>query len=177
MKISAFSHSRKIEDIYFFEVNTKYISSSAVKKISIFHECVARVKMLIFSPHEMKYIWYLPRKSKFSFYFILNGNTEITTILFTWSFLVRFDFCSVFVGYNIGFKHSLHLENGLESYFNEWNAIIQHLKKVYWVCLRVGVTCKLALRQVKQWRHYDWCWRHNMRSVIFDKYTSLKTLC
>ena len=23
--------------------------------------------MLIFSPHEMKYIWYLPRKSKFSF--------------------------------------------------------------------------------------------------------------
>ena len=66
-----------IEDIYFFEVNTKYISSSAVKKISIFYECVARVKMLIFSTHEMKYIWYLPKKSKFSFYFILNGNTEI----------------------------------------------------------------------------------------------------
>ena len=52
--------SQYIEDIYFFEVNTKYISSSAVKKISIFHECVARVKMLIFSPHEMKYILYLP---------------------------------------------------------------------------------------------------------------------
>ena len=50
----------EIEDIYFFEVNTKYISSSAVKKISIFHECVARVKMQIFSPHEMKYILYLP---------------------------------------------------------------------------------------------------------------------
>ena len=49
-----------IEDIYFFQVNTKYISSSAVKTISIFHECVARVKMLIFSPHEMKYILYLP---------------------------------------------------------------------------------------------------------------------
>ena len=70
-----------IEDIYFFEVNTKYISSSAVKKsvfftsassavkkIIIFHECIARVKMLIFSPHEMKYIWYLPKKSKLSFY-------------------------------------------------------------------------------------------------------------
>ena len=57
-----------IEDIYFFEVNTKYISSSAVKKIRIFHECEARVKMLIFSPHEMKYIWYLPKKSIFSFY-------------------------------------------------------------------------------------------------------------
>ena len=108
-----------IEDIYFFEVNTIYISSSAVKKISIFHECEARVKMLIFSLHEMKYFWYLPRKSKFSFYFILNGNTEITTLLFTWSFLVRFDFCSVFIGYNIGWKLCLHLENGLESCFNE----------------------------------------------------------
>ena len=74
------------------------------------------VKMLIFSLHEIKYIWYLPRKSKFSFYFILNRNTEITTLLFTWSFLVRFDFFSVFIGYNIGCKHSLHLENGLESY-------------------------------------------------------------
>ena len=30
------------------------------EKISVFHECVARVKMLIFSPHEMKYILYLP---------------------------------------------------------------------------------------------------------------------
>ena len=50
-----------IEDIYFFEVNTKYISSSAVKKNQyFFHECVARVKMLIFSQHEMKYILYLP---------------------------------------------------------------------------------------------------------------------
>ena len=48
-------------------MNTKYISSSAVKKISIFHECVARVKMLIFSPHEMKYIWYLPKKVDFLF--------------------------------------------------------------------------------------------------------------
>ena len=100
-------------------MNTKDVPSSAVKKISIFHECVAGVKMLIVSPHEMKYIWYLPKKSKFSLYFILNGNTEITSLLFTWSFLVRFDFCSVFIGYNIGCKLSLHLENGLESYFNE----------------------------------------------------------
>ena len=53
-------HKDQIEDIYFFQVNTKYISSSAVKKISFFQECVARVKMLIFSPHEMKYILYLP---------------------------------------------------------------------------------------------------------------------
>ena len=28
-------------------------------------------------------------------------------------------FCSVFIGYNFGCKHSLHLENGLESYFTE----------------------------------------------------------
>ena len=75
--------------------------------------------MLIFSPHEMKYILYSPQKRKFSFYFILNGNTEITTLLFTWSFLVRLDFCGVFIGYNIGCIHSLHLENGLESYFNK----------------------------------------------------------
>ena len=26
-----------------------------------------------------------------------------------------------------------------------------------------------TLRQVKPWRHYVWWWRHNMRSVIFDK--------
>ena len=38
-----------IEDIYFFEVNTKYISSN-VLKISV----IARVKLLIFSIHEMK---------------------------------------------------------------------------------------------------------------------------
>ena len=51
--------STYIEDIYFFGVNTKYFSLSAVKK-SVF----SRVKMLIFSPNEMKYIWYSPQKSK-----------------------------------------------------------------------------------------------------------------
>ena len=67
IKASSEQGTHVIEDIYFFEVNTKYISSSAVEKISIFHECVARVKMLIFSPHEMKYIWYLPKKVNFLF--------------------------------------------------------------------------------------------------------------
>ena len=57
-------------------------------------------------------------REKVNFLFILYS-TEITTLLFTWSFLVRFDFCSVFIGYNIGCKHGLHLENDLESYFNE----------------------------------------------------------
>ena len=47
-----------IEDIYFFEVNTKYISSSVLK-------------ILMFSTHKMKYIWYLQKEKKFSFYFIL----------------------------------------------------------------------------------------------------------
>ena len=55
-------------------MNTKYISSSAVKKISIFHECVARVKMLIFSPHEMKYLVFAEKK--YIFLFILYS-TEI----------------------------------------------------------------------------------------------------
>ena len=89
------------------------------EKISIFHVCEARVKMLIFSPNKIKYIWYLPQKSKFSFYFILNGKYRKHNLTLSWSFLVRFDFFSVFSDYNIGCKQSLHLENGLESYFNE----------------------------------------------------------
>ena len=90
-----------IENIYFFEVNTKYISSSAVKKISIFQECVARVKMLIFSPREMKYIWYLLKKVNF---LLILYSTEIQKAQPNF-FLVRFDFFSVFIGYKIGCKH------------------------------------------------------------------------
>ena len=80
---------------------------------------------------------------------------------FPWSFLVRFDSFCVFIGYNIGCKHSLHLENGLELYC---------LRKPI-LCLREGVKCKLS----KQRRHYFSCWRQNMHSVISDKYHSLKT--
>ena len=47
-----------IEDICFFEVNTKHISSSELKTF------------FMFSTHKMKYIWYSPKKGKFSFYFI-----------------------------------------------------------------------------------------------------------
>ena len=53
----SFHNDGYLDDIYFLEVNTTHISSSAVKKISIFQKCVERVKMLIFSPHEMKYFW------------------------------------------------------------------------------------------------------------------------
>ena len=31
------------------------------------------MKLLIFSTHEMKYFWYLPKKGKFSFYFSVRG--------------------------------------------------------------------------------------------------------
>ena len=85
----------EIEAIYFFEVNTKYISSSAVK-IQYFYECVTRVKMLLLSPYEIKHIGYLSKKGNFSFYFILNGNTESKTKLFAWSFRVRFDLQCVY---------------------------------------------------------------------------------
>ena len=45
-----------IMDIYFFEVNTKYISSSVFK--------TNEYSDVFNSP------WYLPKKGKFSFYFI-----------------------------------------------------------------------------------------------------------
>ena len=72
-------------------MNTKYISSSGVKKISIFHECVALVKMLIFSrvrsTSENADIFtagdeiYLvfAEKRKFLFLFYANRNTESKT--------------------------------------------------------------------------------------------------
>ena len=105
MRLFYFSYKQVNRGYLLFEVNTKYISSSAVKKINIFHECVARVKMLIFSPHEMKYIWYMPKKSKVSLFFT-QWKYRNHNLLFTRSFLVRFDFCSVFIGYS-AFNESL----------------------------------------------------------------------
>ena len=59
-----------IEDIYFFEVNTKYISLSEMKTSEI-----SRVRSKSENPdvstHKMKYILYSSQKSKFSFHFIL----------------------------------------------------------------------------------------------------------
>ena len=49
--------------IYFFSVNTKNFSSH-VLKIS----AISLVKLLIFSTHSMKYIWYSPQKSKYPLY-------------------------------------------------------------------------------------------------------------
>ena len=63
-----------IEDIYFIEVTTRYISSSVLKHQNC-HECAARVEILMFSTHEMN-----RKKSKLSFYFILfNGYIQCLT--------------------------------------------------------------------------------------------------
>ena len=45
------------EDIYFFEVDTKYISLSVLKTSEF-----SLVKILMFSTHMMKYILYLSKK-------------------------------------------------------------------------------------------------------------------
>ena len=57
--------------------------------------------MLIFSPHEMKYFWYLPKKSKFSFYLILNGNTDF--LLGRFAFDLTFAVCllGIILGVNL----------------------------------------------------------------------------
>ena len=50
--------------IYFYLVNTKNISSHLLK-ISAISLIYALIRLLIFSTHLMKYIWYSPQKSKF----------------------------------------------------------------------------------------------------------------
>ena len=100
------SIEKYIEYIYFFWVNTKYISSNALK-ISVISRVRSTSEMLIFSTHEMKYIWYLPKKVNFLFILSIRGDKT-----FLQSFLNNFAWLSAFSGYNIGCKHSLHLENG-----------------------------------------------------------------
>ena len=51
------------------------ISSNAVKN-RIYNECVARVKIMIFSIHEMKYIWYEFYRNNVNFYFVLHGKLQ-----------------------------------------------------------------------------------------------------
>ena len=69
-----------IEDIYFFEVNTKYISSS-VLKTSYFHECAARMKISMFSAHEMNYISYLQKKVNFLFILFFLEDLQLINLL------------------------------------------------------------------------------------------------
>ena len=56
----------------------EYISSSTVKKSVFFTSENADI-----SQNEMKYIWYSPQKSKFSFYFILNGKYRQHNLTFS----------------------------------------------------------------------------------------------
>ena len=100
-------------------MNSKYISSSAVKKISIFHECVAQVKMMIFSPLEMKYIWYLLKKVNFLFILYITEIQKARPNFFLGCFSFDLTFAVCLLGITLGVKRSLHLENGLESHFNE----------------------------------------------------------
>ena len=73
-----------LEDIYIFVVNIKYFSSS-VLKYQHFHKCVARVKLMIFSIHEIKYFWYLPKKKQifFLFYTFLDNNGKQAASILT----------------------------------------------------------------------------------------------
>ena len=64
-------------------MNAKYISSSVVKN-QYFHECVARVYLLIFSPHDI--------------YLVFTGKKSQTF----WFFLVCFGSFSVFIETNVG---------------------------------------------------------------------------
>ena len=89
-------------------MNAKYISSNAVKN-QYYPECVARVYLLIFSPH----VLYLPKKSLNFMHFILRRITESKL-----NFLVVSCPISQF-RITLGFHHSLHPENGLEEHFNE----------------------------------------------------------
>ena len=71
--------------------------------------------MLIFSPQKMKFIWYLPKKVNFLFILYSIENKENLTLCL---FSLDYTF-SVFIGYNIGCKLCLHLENGFELYSDE----------------------------------------------------------
>ena len=87
-------------------MNTKYISSN-VLKISVISRVRRRVKLLIFSTHNMKYFWYLPKK-KFFFPF-----REKTFFPSHFSIIMLGSARLMGRPYNIGWKCSLHLENGL----------------------------------------------------------------
>ena len=53
-----------MKDIHFLGANTKYISSSADKD-QYFLLVRSTSKMLIFSPHRIKFIWSSPKKGTF----------------------------------------------------------------------------------------------------------------
>ena len=74
--------------------------------------------MLIFLQHKIKYIWYLLKKGKFSFYFILKR--KYTKHNQTYSLVIsHLTFSVCLLGIILGVKQNLRLKNGLELYFNK----------------------------------------------------------
>ena len=63
------------------------------------------MKTLIFSLHKIKYIWYLQKKSKFSFNFILNGELQKAQPKF---FAGRFSFNFTFSACSMGIILGVH---------------------------------------------------------------------
>ena len=61
---------KEIEDIYFFEVNTKYISSSVLKTSEFSRVRSTSENSDVFNSQDEIYLEFT-EKSKFSFYFIL----------------------------------------------------------------------------------------------------------
>ena len=61
---------RYIEDICFFEVNTKYISSSELKTLEFSRVRSTSENVYFFDPRDEIYLVFTEKKSKFSFYFI-----------------------------------------------------------------------------------------------------------
>ena len=65
-----------IEDIYFFEVNTKYISSSVLKTSEFSQVCIMSENSDFFNSRDEIYLVFT-EKSSFSFYFILFGDLRL----------------------------------------------------------------------------------------------------
>ena len=69
-----------IEDIYFFEVNTKYISSSVLKKSEFSQVHSAVENSDVFNSRDEIYLVFT-EKSKFSFYLILFQRFTVNRVI------------------------------------------------------------------------------------------------
>ena len=121
-------------------MNAKYISSSAVKN-QYYHECVALVYLLIFSPH----VWYLPKKKSLNFmHFILRRIKEsklnfLVVSCPIWQFRIT-----------LSFHHSLYLEMAWKNILtNETKDVSLLRESSKCAGLRIGVICKLTIAQPK----------------------------
>ena len=91
-------------------MNTKYISSK-VLKISVFSRVQSTSDFAdIFNTRDQIVLLYLKTKIAFFLFFIFSLGENL---FFPTYFSLNIASLSAFSGYNIGCKHSLHLENGL----------------------------------------------------------------